>query len=213
MDKLDAQFHTLGSYQAWELGEEAPLLSMLGEDARRGVEEVRGITWDLEGAKLDPWQGIQRLYLAGFKDIRLVGTFWSVLEAESASYLMAWHHNVTRNADGSIFVSEDGLIEIRSTDLGYIQRNIVHEPRVQVAYEGDESRLFVHDLFASFPQLANGQKSAEIAWELFSKRGFQPWYAHSNGSYLKHMPNAPLALGNYFERTVNRGKGNAIIRR
>jgi hypothetical protein len=160
------------------------------------AEEIKGITWDLDGEELKPWLAAQRLYKAGFKDANVLATMWAIMEAESGGYLKAWHHNVVRNEDGTIFQSE-GLMEIKSTDLGFIQKNIVHNPHVILPIVGDQSKLFVEDLFLSFPELARGDESAKIAYELYKTRGFQPWYAWSNKTYEKSMGRACVAVSNF----------------
>lgn len=159
------------------------------------VEEIKGVTWDLWGAELKPWLACQRLYKAGFKDADLLATMFAVIEAESGGYLKAWHHNVKRNEDGSIFRTSDGLFQVNSTDLGFIQKNVVHNPKVILT--DSEAPAFVEDLFAAFPDLARADKSAEIAFAMYQDRGFQPWYAYSNGSYKKSMGRACAAVGNF----------------
>jgi hypothetical protein len=161
------------------------------------AEEIRGVTWDFDGEQLDPWLAAQRLYKAGFKDAQELCVMWAVLESESGGYLKAWHHNVTRNEDGTIKLFDDYLMEVKSTDLGFIQKNVVHNPRPLLPVEGDQSQLFVDDLFVAFPALARGDESAVIARQLFVQRGFQPWYAHTNGSYKKSMPRACAAVANF----------------
>jgi len=159
-------------------------------------EEIKGITWDLDGAELMPWLAAQRLYKAGFKDAKLLTTMWAVLEGESGGYLKAWHHNVSRNDDGSIKIINE-MMEVKSTDLGFIQKNIVHTPKVLLPIVGDDSKNFVKVLFEVYPELARGDRSAEIAYKLYQDRGFQPWYAYTNGGYEKHLGKAVLAVGNY----------------
>jgi len=159
------------------------------------IEEIRGVTWDLWGPELKPWLACQRLYNAGFKDANLLATMWAVLEAESGGYLKAWHHNVTRNEDGSIFRDAQGFFEIKSTDLGFIQKNVVHSPKIQMS--DIESKAFVLDLFEAYPDLARADKSAAIAYDMYKQRGFQPWYAYSNDSYKKSMGRACAAVGNF----------------
>lgn len=161
------------------------------------AEEIRGITWDLDGEQLDPWLAAQRLYNAGFKDAQELCVMWAVLEAESGGYLKAWHHNVTRNEDGTIKRFDGDLMEVKSTDLGFIQKNIVHNPKPLLPIEGDQSKLFVADLFDAFPDLARGDLSAKIARQLFLQRGFQPWYAHTNKTYKRSMPRACVAVANF----------------
>lgn len=161
------------------------------------IEEIKGITWDLDGEQLHPWLAAQRLYKAGFKDADLLATMWATIESESGGYLMAWHHNVVRNSDGSIKKTDDGLMEVLSTDLGFIQKNVVHEPNIILPVTGEQSQLFVNDLFLANPQLANGQESANIAFNMYKQRGFQPWYAYTNGHYKKNLGRATVAVANY----------------
>lgn len=161
------------------------------------TEEIRGVTWDLDGAELLPWLAAQRLYKAGFEDAKLLTTMWAVIEGESGGYLKAWHHNVKRNDDGSIFRNEAGNMLIKSTDLGFIQKNVVHASPVEVATTGGEAKDFVDTLFKIYPELARGDDSAKIAYQMYKQRGFQPWYAYTNGSYKKHLDQAVLAVGNY----------------
>lgn len=175
------------------------------------AEEIRGLTWDLNGEQLDPWQAAQRLYLAGFKDAQLLCKFWAVLEAESGGYLRAWHHNVERLPDGTILRDSQGRMTVKSTDLGFIQKNIVHDEPVKILDEA-ESQAFVDSLFDQHPELANGAQSAEIAYNMFKQRGFQPWYAYSNGSYKKSLERACLAVGNYLGMVFT-GNKNLLQRR
>lgn len=161
------------------------------------IEEIRGVTWDLDGEQLKPWLVAQRLYKAGFKDADTLAVMWAVIEAESGGYLKAWHHNVTRNEDGSIKIFPDNLMEMKSTDLGLIQKNIVHNPTVLLPVEGNQSQLFVNDLFDAFPNLARGDKSATIAFNLWKTRGFQPWFAYTGGNYKKSLGRGFVAVANF----------------
>lgn len=166
------------------------------------AEEIRRVTWDLEGEELRPWQAAQRLYRAGFVDAKELATMWAVLEAESGGYLKAWHHNVARNPDKTIARSSDGTMSVLSTDLGFIQRNVRHNPPVKLSINEASSRTFVATLFEKYPELADGQKSAAIARELFVERGYQPWYAYSNASYEKSLPRACEAVGNFLAKVL-----------
>ncbi len=159
--------------------------------------EIKGITWDLDGEQLEPWLAAQRLYKAGFKDADTLAVMWAVIEAESGGFLKAWHHNVTRNEDGTIKIFDGYLMEVKSTDLGFIQKNIVHDPTQLLPVEGDQSKLFVADLFEAFPELARGDESAKIAFNMWKTRGFQPWYAYSNKSYEKILGRGCVAVANY----------------
>lgn len=166
------------------------------------MEEIRGITFNFDGAELKPWQVAQRLYLAGplFRDAKTLATMWAVLESESGGFLQAWHHNVERNEDGTIKrYDADGVeaMKIKSTDLGLIQRNVVHEGGKLLAMEPVIARDFSVQLFDEHPELAHGGESALIAHQLFKLRGFQPWYAYTNGSYKKSLERGILATANY----------------
>ena len=172
-------------------------------------EEIRGVTWDLEGPQLNPWQAAQRLYHAGFKDARVLAEMWATLEGESARYLKAWHHNVLRDENGQIVRTGEGRLKILSTDLGFIQRNVARD--APVALLDEECATYAQDLFVAHPDLALGDKSAEIAWGLFKTRGFQPWYAHTNGHHRKHLGNACLAVGNFL--AVAHGQGGDYLQK
>jgi hypothetical protein len=172
------------------------------------TEELIHITYDFDGERLEPWQAVQRLYLAGFVDPKLLAVGYAVMMGESGRYLKAWHHNVLRNEDGTILRSADGLMEVKSTDLGFIQKNVVHNPHVVLPIEGDQSALFVEDLFAAYPKLARGDESAEIAYALYNsvsggvKRRWTPWYAWVNGNYRKGLPSACVAVGQFLGKVL-----------
>lgn len=164
------------------------------------TEEIKGVTFDFDGARLNPWQAAQRLYKAGFVDAKLCAIGYAVMMGESGRYLKAWHHNVVRNEDETIKYESDGKMTIKSTDLGFIQKNIPHNPNMLVFPQ--DAASFTNSLFLQYPELADGQKSAEIAWELFIDRGWQPWYAHSNGSYKNGLPSACVAVGKYLAMSL-----------
>jgi hypothetical protein len=165
---------------------------------------VRGVIWDFVGPRLEPWQATQRLYNAGFKDAKTLATIWAVMEAESARYLRAFHHNVVRDGDGEIVRDSEGRFHVKSTDLGFIQRNVVHLPVVRLLDE--ESRPFVERLFEKYPDLARGDRSAELAFHLYQDRGYDPWVAYRNGSYKKHAGSASVAVGNFLSNYFGLGK-------
>lgn len=160
-------------------------------------QEIRGVTWDLVGQRLQPWQAAQRLFKAGFTDARQLTVMWAVLEAESARYLKAWHHNVSRDRNGNILKDNNGNMTVLSTDLGFIQRNVQHAPTKTLAMTNQDAQAFVDELFAAHDELSWGDQSAAIAKDLFDERGFQPWFAHTNGSYRKFLPQAIVAVGNF----------------
>lgn len=178
-------------------------------------EYLEGITHGFMGARLKGWQLAQRGYLAGFTDAKELAVFIAVMRAESGGYLMAFHHNVERDEGGKIVRYPDDELEymkVRSTDMGLIQRNVVHPEPVMVGIDVTEVSNFVADLFARHPKLANGQESAKIARELYEARGWQPWFAHSNDSYLRGLPAAPVAIANFLDKVLNRASGSAIVR-
>lgn len=175
------------------------------------MEEIRGTTWDLEGEKLKPWQGVQRLFWAGWTNVQTLVTAYATMMGESSDFLKAWHHNVVRTPTGEIVRDEEGRITIRSTDLGYIQKNVIHNPPAVKA--PSECAEFAHELFDKFPDLADGKKSAVVARALYVDAGknFSPWYAYEN--HQKHVPLAVLAVANFLDLTMNHGSGDAVVRR
>lgn len=203
LGKLDPEFHSTTEYVRWAGGETGARY-LAGVQAAAPVEELYGITWGLWGEELEPWQAAQRLYRAGFTDAKELATFWAVLEAESGGYLKAWHHNVVRNLDGTIARDAEGRMTVRSTDLGFIQKNTVHDPPVKLKLEADASGGFVEGLFEALPELARGDESAAIARSMFESRGFQPWYAYSNGSYKRSLERGCLAVANYLGKVLLR---------
>lgn len=40
----------------------------------------------------------------------------------------------------------------------------------------------------TFEQLQDCKFNLDVALSMYARRGFQPWYAYTKGSYLKHMP-------------------------
>jgi len=174
------------------------------------MEEIRGATWDLEGSKLKPWQMAQRFYRAGFTDARELAKVWATMQGESGGYLRAWHHNVLRDENKNIVRDSQNRMTVKSTDLGLIQRNVVHsKENGPIKLTNEEAYDFAQQLFEENPHLADGQKSADIAHELWLKRGLSPWYAYVNGHYEKHMLDACLAVGNFLAASYRLG-GNAF---
>lgn len=203
LGKLDPEFHSSTEYTLWA-GEQTGTRFLAGIAASASLEELYGITWGLWGAELDPWQAAQRLYRAGFTDAKTLATFWAVLEAESGGFLKAWHHNVERELDGSIKRDAEGRMTVKSTDLGFIQRNVLHSPAIRLRVEAEASAKFVEALFAELPELARGDESAAIAFQMFQSRGFQPWYAYTNGSYKRSLERGCLAVANFLGKVLLR---------
>jgi DNA-binding transcriptional regulator of glucitol operon len=163
-------------------------------------EEIQHVTFDFAGERLDAWQAVQRLYLAGFTDAKVLAIGYAVMMGESGRYLKAWHHNVVRNEDGTIKRDADGRFRVKSTDLGFIQKNVVHNP--QPSLLDSESPAFVDVLFEEHPELARGDESARIAWVLYLARGWQPWYAYTKGSYKRSLPGGCVAVGQFLGKVL-----------
>lgn len=176
------------------------------------LQEIQHVTWGLDGEQLAPWQSIQRIYRAGFTDLKICATMYAVIYYESGNYLKAWHHNVKRNADDTIYTM-DGKMTVYSTDLGYIQKNIDHTPDVVIPATAEASAAFVETLWLKYPSLSKGDQSATVAHDLYLARGFDPWYAYKNGNYKKAFPDACVAVGNFLDKVINDKDGHQIIRK
>ncbi|OGE86392.1 MAG: hypothetical protein A3C49_04160 [Candidatus Doudnabacteria bacterium RIFCSPHIGHO2_02_FULL_42_25] len=53
----------------------------------------------------------------------------------------------------------------------------------------------------TFEQLQDCKYNLDVALEMYSRRGFQPWYAYTKGAYLKHLP-AVLASAKIIAETA-----------
>ena len=64
-------------------------------------------------------------------------------------------------------------------------------------------KAFVDGQFEDNPDLAVADKSAIVAYELFSDRGYQPWYAYQPGTvkWQNKKRIATRALAEYLFRT------------
>lgn len=140
------------------------------------AEEIRGVTYDFDGARLEYFQMAQRFWKAGFKDLELLVECVATMYGESGGYLKAWHHNVVRDSDGNIQRDAQGRLGIKSTDCGLVQHNMPFPSPVWVA--DDVAANVAETLFAENPELTDGQKQANWAFGMWKNRGFQPWYAH-----------------------------------
>jgi hypothetical protein len=169
-------------------------------------EYLENISYGFYGPRLDPVQRMQRLYGGGFKDAALLVVAYSVMMGESGGYLKAFHHNVEREEDGTIkrfVVDGKTYMKVKSTDLGFIQKNTPHSPARMVEMTEEASLAFVDELFEKNPELANGYESAEIAWQMYNtvvggkKREFTPWIAYTNKNYKKSLAHASVSLGKW----------------
>lgn len=184
------------------------------------MEEIRSVTYDFGGARLYPFQAAQYLYkatgtkdgkvLTPFRDVKVLTTACAVMGGESLWYLRAWHANVKRNDDGSIYRPQPGMLVVKSVDLGWIQRNAdIEDTEMQ---DADVSKL-VEQLFSDsqYQDLDRPAKAANIAAQLYLDRGWGPWYAFSNGGYKRHLPQAGLAVANLIAVEFGLGQSYYII--
>ena len=160
-----------------------------------------GIIYSFDGARLSPQQAVDRLYKAGFTDVQTLCVGYAVMMGESGCYLKAWHNNVERNDDGTIALDADGKMTVRSTDLGFIQRNVRHKTPVKLEPTPEAVRPFIDSLFAAHPELARADESAKIAKALYDAAGgrWTPWYAYLGGNYRRSLPSACGAIRHYLE--------------
>jgi hypothetical protein len=169
---------------------------------------VKGQTWDLDGALLEPFQMAQRFYRAGFKDVDTLVECVATMYGESGGWLRAWHHNVLRDGNGDVVFDQDGNMTVTSTDLGLIQRNVVHRPAI-LAPPVEGARV-ADGLFDRYPEWADGQKSADEARDLWQMRGFQPWYAHA--TWRSRTGKAVEAVGEFLGVKFGLGSGFLVVR-
>lgn len=168
--------------------------------------EIRGVTWDLGGTRLYPFQAAQYLYKAQgakagvssypFRDAKRLMEACAIMGGESGWYVKAWHANVVRDDEGRIVRDALGKMTVKSVDLGWIQRNA---DVTDAALADNEVAPFVENLFDSntYGYLDRPALAATEAANLYLARGWQPWYAYSNGGWRTHLPTAGLAVGNF----------------
>lgn len=164
------------------------------------VEEIRGVTWDLWGQELSHEQSIQRIVNAGFPIKGGVALkMFAVVEGESGEYQRAWHANVFRNADGTIQLDSANRMRVKSIDLGFMQFNVEVDPDVLVEATVEAMSVWVERMFMQNPWAADPVESAERAYELWTRRGFQPWYAYKPGTpeWKRKLKYGALAFGNW----------------
>jgi hypothetical protein len=174
-------------------------------EAAAKPQEIFDLTWSWgTGPQLAPWQAAQRLYLAGWTDAKELAVAWAVMEAESGGYVKAWHHNVRRDEDGMVALDDQGHMTVLSTDLGFVQRNVVHNGQVGVKVEfmEDASQEFVAWLFERNPSLALGSESAAVGYAMWETREWAPWVAYRNGSYRRSLPRGCEAVANYLGKVL-----------
>lgn len=169
------------------------------------MEELRDITFGLWGEKLPDYLGIQRLVWAGFPiQNGVLLDMLATIEGESGFYLKAWHANVVRASDAnqSIVYDVDGNLQVKSIDLGFVQRNVAFGEIQRVAPNVDAVKLFVEKQFTLHPDLARADESAVEAYQLWTARGFQPWYAYQPGTpkWRRKKAQAAKAIADYLLR-------------
>ena len=199
MDKLNEEFHNLRQYGLWldDWNDPAGLLLADASSLTRTVEEISNVTWGFRGSRLDGWQSVQRLFLGGFKDMAICSVAHAVMSAESGRYTEAFHCNVVRAEDGSIVRTDEGKMIVKSVDLGYCQFNTPLEPYLELDMNPQAVESFIVSMYQKYPEYARADLSAAIAWEFYTRRRWQPWYAYSNGSYKKGLASSSAAIGNY----------------
>lgn len=161
------------------------------------VEEIRGITWDLWGEELSHEQTIQRLVRAGFPVWRInpdtkapespLLIMFSIVEGESGEYKKAWHINVQRNSDDTIFRDELGRMVAKSIDLGFMQFNVAISPVRHLEMDATVIEDFVNSMFDANPDLAIPSESAKKAFSRWLIDGYKPWYAYKPGTDPWHL--------------------------
>lgn len=170
------------------------------------LEEIRGITWDLDGVELSHQQAIQRIINANFPVKGGVAlTMFAIVEGESGEYTKAWHANVNRDASGNIVrLVDDGktYMKVNSVDLGFMQFN-TPVGGVKVEMTTEAAGTFIDNLFEQHPELADPWTSAALAYDLWLRRKFQPWYAYKPGTpaFLLKKRYGALAFGNWLARS------------
>jgi hypothetical protein len=158
-------------------------------------EEIRGVTWDLQGATMLHWLMIRRLCQAGFISEKdglgragdaVVLNMFAISEGESGGSLKAWHINVVRNDDGTIKRTQiDGkdTMSVRSIDMGSMQINET-VALFQLEMDPVPVQAWVDEMFAGYPDLAHVDTSLVIAMSKFKAdiraggSGYRPWYAY-----------------------------------
>lgn len=137
------------------------------------MTEIKGVTWDFGGWRLDRKNALAACYARGFTRRERVVTAACVMTAESQRYTKAWHHNHEHNPDGSnVYDNEFGEPVILSTDRGLFQINNKAHPTL------DEEEMY------------RAKWNIDMAFEIYKRRGntFEAWAAFNSGAYLKYWP-------------------------
>lgn len=145
---------------------------------------VRSAHGKLDGVWVGPAEVARAAHAAGFRDLHL---FEAVAVAGSESWLYDKAH--CDNVD-------DSTGETSSRDVGLWQINI---PANEIGTKV-ETYLLDHD------------KNAHAAYELWSRRGWQPWVGHNTGAWLHDTYQlwAMFGVGNFWMTQNVRQKGTHI---
>jgi hypothetical protein len=188
------------------------------------TEHIRGVTWDLAGQRLYPFQMAQYLFkaiptngkAAPFQNARVLLEMVATMYAEASGYLRAFHLNVVRNDDGTIFRDSEGRLVAKSADLGWIQKNVDFP---DTPLHDDEVQAFIDGLFdaettdwTDRPGVA-ATVAATIyttPWTDGKPRGFRAWFGHLN--WEKQKSAAALAVANFLAVEVGLGQSYFTIR-
>lgn len=171
------------------------------------MEHINKINYGFGGVELSEWQAIQRLVRAGFSDIRVLGTMFAIVEGESGSYTRAFHCNVNRDDNGMIVrnkIDDVDHMHVNSVDLGFMQFNTdLPDSGEWIEMHEEAVAEFINTLFDEEPWKADAQLSSERAYELYLRRGFQPWYAYrpEDPRFLEKKRRAGKSIANYYLRT------------
>lgn len=168
-------------------------------------EEIRGVTWDLWGFELSHKQAIQRIVVAGFpiykaepKPHSPALEMFAIVEGESGEYQRAWHINVDRNSDNTITRDDQGRMRVTSVDLGFMQFSVTVTP-FWLEMTKEAASAWVEMMFSLNPDLADPWASARKAYDFWTRRGFQPWYAYKPGTeaFMLKKRYGALAFSNW----------------
>lgn len=133
---------------------------------------------------------------------------FAIVEGESGSYTRAFHCNVNRTQDEEKLIVRKQIngvdfMKVNSVDLGFMQFNTPIPGDTWVQMTTDAVSDFINRLFEDEPWKADAQESSERAYELYLRRGFQPWYAWKpdDPRFHEKKRRAGKAIANYYLRT------------
>lgn len=142
------------------------------------MTEIKGVTWDFGGWRLDRKNALAACYARGFTGHQRVVTAACVMTAESQRYTKAWHHNHEHlpGTNEHVISNETGQPVVLSTDRGLFQINDRAHPDLEV-----------EDMYRA-------KWNVDMAFEVYLRRGrsFGAWAAYNSGNYLRYWPEFEL---------------------